>query len=242
MDPQVAQGSSTVPRHVAIIMDGNGRWARARELPRAIGHKNGAEMVRSTVEAAIDYGIEYLTLFGFSSENWNRPMDEVTDLMSLLRHYLSKEMVDLHSQGVRVRVIGQRERFAVDIISLIEQSEQLTSTNATLDLTLALGYGGRWSIVQAARALAERCVEKTLMPQQICEELFGATLETNDLPEPDLMIRTSGEKRVSNFMLWECAYTEFVFVDTLWPDFTREHFAAAIAEFGKRVRRYGAAT
>lgn len=240
MDPQIAHGSTTVPRHVAIIMDGNGRWARARGLPRAVGHKYGAETVRKTVEASIDFGIEYLTLFGFSSENWNRPMGEVSDLMGLLRLYLSKEIAELHAKGTRLRVIGERERLAPDIVALIEQSEQLTRNNATLNLTLALSYGGRNAIALAARRLAEQVKAGDLQPEMIDEERFRVSLETVNLPDPDLLIRTSGEQRISNFMLWECAYSEFVFLDTLWPDFSRDQFAEAIAEFGRRNRRYGA--
>lgn len=241
MDPQIAHGSTTVPRHVAIIMDGNGRWARARGLPRAVGHKYGAETVRKTVEAAIDIGVEYLTLFGFSSENWNRPMGEVSDLMGLLRRYLSKEMAELHAKGVRIRVIGERERLDGDIVSLIEQSEKLTQDNVTLNLTLALSYGGRSAIALAARRIAEQVQDGTLSPEMISEENVRVSLETVDLPDPDLLIRTSGEQRISNFMLWECAYSEFVFIDTLWPDFSREQFADAIVEFGRRNRRYGSA-
>jgi undecaprenyl diphosphate synthase len=241
MDPQIAHGSTTVPRHVAIIMDGNGRWARARGLPRAIGHKYGAETVRQIVEATIDLGIEYLTLFGFSSENWNRPMGEVLDLMGLLRRYLSKEMAELHAQGVRIRIIGERERLEPDIVSLIEQSEKLTESNTTLNLTLALSYGGRSAIALAARRIAEQVKSGALTPDMINEDLFEGHLETVDLPDPDLLIRTSGEKRISNFMLWECAYSEFVFVDALWPDFSRDQLVEAIAEFGRRNRRYGSA-
>ncbi len=241
MDPQIAHGSTTVPRHVAIIMDGNGRWASARGLPRAIGHKYGAETVRKTVEASIDLGIEYLTLFGFSSENWNRPLGEVSDLMGLLRRYLSKEMAELQAQGVRIRIIGERERLEPDIVSLIEQSEKLTEGNTTLNLTLALSYGGRSAIALAARRIAEQVRSGLLKPDMIGEEQFERHLETVDLPDPDLLIRTSGEKRISNFMLWECAYSEFVFLDTLWPDFSRDQLAEAIAEFGRRNRRYGSA-
>ena len=239
MDPQLEDGSTTVPRHVAIIMDGNGRWARARRLPRAIGHKYGAETVRKIVEGAIGLGIQYLTLFGFSSENWNRPLDEVADLMGLLRRYLSKEMAALHSQGVRIRVIGERERLDGDIVSLIEQAEKLTENNVMLNLTLALSYGGRKSIALAARRLAEEVKAGRLDPASIGEEHFGCQLETVDIPDPDLLIRTSGEKRISNFMLWECAYSEFVFIDVLWPDFSCERLGDAIAEFGRRKRRYG---
>jgi undecaprenyl diphosphate synthase len=239
MDPQFAHGSTTVPRHVAIIMDGNGRWARARGLPRAMGHKYGTETVRETIEASIDLGIEYLTLFGFSSENWKRPLGEISDLMGLLRRYLSKEMADLHGKGVRIRVIGERERLDGDIVSLIEQSEKLTENNATLNLTLALSYGGRNAITQAAKRLAEQVKAGTLDPDMIGDEHFRSHLETVEIPDPDLLIRTSGEKRISNFMLWECAYSEFVFIDTLWPDFSREQLGDAIAEFARRNRRYG---
>lgn len=241
MDPQIAHGSTTVPRHVAIIMDGNGRWARARGLPRAIGHKYGAETVKATVENAIDLGIEYLTLFGFSSENWNRPLGEVAELMGLLHRYLSKEIAELHARGARIRVIGERERLDGDIVSLIEQSEKLTENNVTLNLTLALSYGGRNAIALAARRLAEQVRSGELAPEEITEESFGSSLETLEIPDPDLLIRTSGEKRFSNFMLWECAYSELVFVDTHWPDFSLDQLSDAIAEFGRRNRRYGAA-
>ena len=229
------------PRHVAIIMDGNGRWARARGLPRAIGHKYGAERVRETVECVMEHGIRHLTLFGFSSENWKRPDDEIASLMGLLKRYLSKEMAELHARGVRIRVIGERHRLPADIGALIVRAERLTAPNRELDLTLALSYGGRRAIAAAARALAHEVRSGTLDPDCIDEGLFASRLETLELPDPDLLIRTSGEMRISNFMLWECAYSEFVFTDVLWPEFSRDTLAQAIAEFGRRERRYGAA-
>ena len=240
-DDHDSRALPTVPRHVAIIMDGNGRWARARGLPRAIGHKYGAERVRETVECVMELGVRHLTLFGFSSENWKRPAEEVADLMGLLKRYLSKEMAELHARGVRVRVIGERHRLPADIGLLIARSERLTGHNSGLDLTLALSYGGRRSIAAAARELAHGARAGTVDPDCIDESLFASRLETAGLPEPDLLIRTSGEMRISNFMLWECAYSEFVFTEVLWPDFSRDTLMQAIAEFGRRERRYGAA-
>jgi undecaprenyl diphosphate synthase len=228
------------PLHVAIIMDGNGRWARARGLPRTIGHQQGVEAVRRTIEAACELGIGYLTLFGFSSENWNRPLTEVGDLMGLLRLYLTREIADLHGNGVRLRIVGDRGRLAPDIVAMIERAEALTRGNERLHLTVALSYGGRDEIVAAARRLAERVRDGDIATDDIDEGLFQEHLETGFLPPPDLLIRTSGEKRLSNFMLWQCAYAEFVFLDTLWPDFRKEHLDAAIAEYGRRERRYGA--
>ena len=241
MEPETSLCRSAVPRHVAIIMDGNGRWARARGLPRAVGHKYGAERVRETVECAMEFGVRYLTLFGFSSENWKRPADEIADLMGLLKRTLSKEMAELHARGVRIRVIGERWRLPDDVGRLIEQAERLTAANTQLDLTLALSYGGRRAIASAARALAEQVRAGRIDPETIDESMFASGLETAVLPDPDLLIRTSGEMRISNFMLWECAYSEFVFLDTLWPDFSRDALASAVAEFGRRDRRYGAA-
>lgn len=229
-----------MPRHVAIIMDGNGRWAKARHLPRAAGHRKGVESVRTIVRAAAEFGIEYLTLFGFSSENWKRPETEVRDLMGLLRLYLRREARDLHEQGVRLRVIGDRSRLAPDIQKQLSEVEALTRDNTTLTLVIALSYGGRAEIVAATRRLAEEVRDGTLAPEGIDEEAVAARLFTADMPDPDLLIRTSGEKRISNFLLWQLAYTEFVFVDTLWPDFDREALLAALGEYGRRERRYGA--
>jgi undecaprenyl diphosphate synthase len=229
-----------VPKHVAIIMDGNGRWAKSRGLPRVAGHKRGADAVRRAVKTAGELGVRYLTLFGFSSENWKRPLDEITDLMALLRNYLRSELAELHKQGVRVRVIGDRARLAPDIVTLIEQAERTTEANTRLDFIIALSYGARAEIVRAARALAHAAKAGEIDPETIGEADIAKYLYTSDIPDPDLLVRTSGEKRISNFLLWQSAYTEFVFLDVLWPDFDRPHFEAAIAEFGKRDRRYGA--
>ena len=228
------------PAHVAIIMDGNGRWAKARGLPRIAGHRRGAESVRRTVVAAAELGISYLTLFGFSSENWKRPSGEIDDLMSLLRVYLRGEIAELHRQGVRVRVIGDRTRLAPDIVTLIDNAEALTRANTRLTLIVALSYGGRHDIVQAAQRLAADAAAGSLKPEAIDEACFAARLYTAGIPDPDLLIRTSGEQRISNFLLWQSAYTELVFVDTLWPDFGASDLEKAVREFHGRDRRYGA--
>jgi len=228
-----------LPRHIAIIMDGNGRWAKARGLPRIAGHRRGADAVRRTLEAAGDLGVPYLTLFGFSSENWKRPHDEVDDLMGLLRHYLRGEIAELHRNGVRLRVIGDRGRLSADIVALIENAETLTRDNQAINLTVALSYGGRAEIVAAARAVAAKAASGQLAPEAIDENLIAKHLFTADLPDPDLLIRTSGEQRISNFLLWQCAYAELVFTKTLWPDFGRADLEQAITEFGGRERRYG---
>ena len=228
------------PVHVAIIMDGNGRWARARGLPRSEGHRQGAKAVRRTVEGASELAIRYLTIFGFSSENWKRPLSEVDDLMGLLRHYLRREIAELHDRGVRLRIIGERSRFAPDIVALIENGENLTRGNDGLQLTVALSYGGRADITDAARRLAQRVAEGRLDAGSIDETTLAGELATAELPDPDVVIRTSGEKRLSNFLLWQTAYAELVFVDTLWPDFTKADLEAAIREYHRRERRYGA--
>jgi len=229
-----------VPSHVAIIMDGNGRWAKAKGLPRTAGHYQGAETVRQVVEASIEKEVSHLTLFGFSSENWKRPPAEINDLMGLLRLYLRREINRLHENGVRLSVIGERQRLAPDIISMIEDAEQKTLENRRLRLTIALSYGGRADIVNAARDLAARVSSGELRPDDIDENLFAGSLSTAGMPDPDLVIRTSGEMRISNFLLWQFAYTEMVFVDKHWPDFTAADFSAALAEFQGRSRRYGA--
>ena len=231
---------NSVPAHVAIIMDGNGRWARARGLPRTAGHKKGAQAVQHTLEAANGLGLRYLTLFGFSSENWNRPEGEVFDLMGLLRRYLQSETAELHRKNIRIRVIGDRARFSKDIVSLIEAAEEMTAGNDGLNLTAALSYGGRQDIAMAARAIAVKAASGELDPSQIDEDTLGQHLWTHDLPDPDLMIRTSNEQRISNFLLWQCAYTELVFTDLLWPEFGREGLEQAIAEYNRRDRRFGA--
>ncbi|WP_430437388.1 isoprenyl transferase [Oceanibaculum nanhaiense] len=229
------------PVHIAIIMDGNGRWAMARGQPRSLGHKQGAEAVRRAVRSAGELGIGYLTLFGFSSENWRRPAGEIDDLMGLLRFYLRREIAELHGNNVRFRMIGDRTRLAPDIVALIENAERLTAGNGGLVLTIALSYGGRQEIAQAARALAARAVAGEIDPAEIDEGMVAGALETSGIPDPDLLIRTSGEKRVSNFLLWQTAYSELVFLDVLWPDFSREHLGEAIHEFHRRERRFGTA-
>lgn len=230
------------PVHVAIIMDGNGRWAKARGLPRTAGHKKGVEAVRRTVEAARELGIGYLTIFSFSSENWRRPEEEVSDLMGLLRFYLRSEIAELHKAGVRLRVMGDRTRLADDIVRLIDQAEGMTADNKALTLVVALSYGSRQEIAMAARRLAEEVQAGRLDPAAIDEEAVAARLYTADIPDPDLVVRTSGEQRLSNFLLWQSAYSELVFVDTLWPDFTKRDLEAAIEEFHRRERRFGATT
>src|SRR5271155_4114438 len=229
-----------VPRHIAIIMDGNGRWAQARGLPRIAGHRQGAEAVRRTVRAAGELGIPYLTLFGFSSENWKRPLAEVDDLMGLLRHYLRGEIAELHRNGVRLRVIGERGRLAPDIVTLIANAEALTCGNEGVNLTIALSYGGRAEIIAAMRLLAAKAVAGELPPEAIDEAVMSSHLFTADIPDPDLLIRTSGEQRISNFLLWQCAYSELVFTKTLWPDFAKDDLDEAIEEYCGRERRYGA--
>ncbi len=228
------------PVHVAIIMDGNGRWAKARGLPRTVGHQRGAEAVRRTVRGAAELGISYLTLFGFSSENWKRPVTEIDDLMGLLRLYLRNEIADLDRNGVRLRVIGDRERLGRDIVKLISEAEAHTSANSRLNLTVALSYGGRAEIARAARLIAGAVKAGELSPEDVDEDLFSRYLLTSGIPDPDLLIRTSGEQRISNFLLWQLAYSELLFLDRLWPDFTKDDLEDAVREFSRRNRRYGA--
>ena len=239
MEAVLTKAAAPPPVHVAIIMDGNGRWAKARGLPRIAGHKRGAEAVREAVRAAGELGVSYLTLFGFSSENWKRPLAEVQDLMGLLRVYLRSEVAELHSNGVRFRVVGDRARFSPDTIALIEEAEKLTGANRGLCLTLALSFGGRQVIVVAAKRLARQTATGALDPAAIDESMFSRHLFTADIPDPDLLIRTSGEMRISNFLLWQCAYAELAFLDVLWPDFTKRHFEQALDDFQGRERRWG---
>jgi undecaprenyl diphosphate synthase len=228
------------PAHLAIIMDGNGRWAQARGLPRTMGHRQGAEAVKRTVKAAADLGIQYLTLFGFSSENWARPAEEVRELMRLLRMYLRAETADLHRANVRLRVIGRRDRFESEIVELIENAETLTAGNTGITVVIALDYGGRYDMLQAASRWAQHCRDQGITPDlNAAEEYFSRFLLTADLPDPDILIRTSGEQRVSNFLLWQCAYAEMVFTEVLWPDFGRADLEVALAEFAVRDRRFG---
>jgi undecaprenyl diphosphate synthase len=228
------------PAHVAVIMDGNGRWAKARGLPRIAGHRRGGDAVRRTVQAAGELGIAYLTLFGFSSENWKRPVGEVDDLMGLLRHYIRAEIAELQAKNVRVRVIGERTRLPPDIVTLIDNAESLTAGNTGLRLTIALSYGGRAEIAAAARAIAAAVQQGKLAPEAVDEAMVARHLLTADMPDPDLVIRTSGEQRISNFLLWQTAYAEFVFTSTLWPDFGRADLEKALRDYHRRERRYGA--
>ncbi len=237
--PATPDGSG-VPRHVAIIMDGNGRWAKARGLPRTAGHRRGVDTVREIVRASGELGIEYLTLFGFSTENWKRPLEEVNFLMGLLRHYLRAELETLAKEGARLRIVGEREGLAADIVDMIKAAEDRTRANARINLSIALNYGGRADIVQAARHMAAAAARGELPPDAIDERLLERHLLTCELPEPDLLIRTGGEQRISNFLLWQSAYTELVFSDALWPDFSKADLEHAIAEFRRRERRYGA--
>lgn len=236
--PEPAAGA--LPIHVAIIMDGNRRWARARGLPPVAGHRQGAQAVRRAVEAAVRRGVRYLTLYAFSSENWRRPIGEIGELMKLLRFYLRREVDALDENQVRLRVIGERSRLDPGIVELIAKAEERTARNQRMDLVIALDYGGRQEIVRAARAIAEAVREQQLDPAAIDERLFASALYAADMPDPDLLIRTSGEQRISNFLLWQLAYTELVFLPIGWPDFSEEHLASALAEFARRERRYGA--
>jgi undecaprenyl diphosphate synthase len=226
-------------RHIAIIMDGNGRWAAERGLPRAEGHRQGVESVRRTVEAAIELGITHLTLFSFSSENWTRPKQEINDLFGLLRRFIRRDLADLHKHGVKIRVIGARTGLDADLLRMIDDAVELTKDNIALNLTIAFNYGARDEIARAARRIAEDVANGSLVPTDVTEERFGFYLDTANLPDPDLLIRTSGELRLSNFLLWQLAYAEFLFVDVYWPDFSREQLEAAIAEYQRRSRRFG---
>jgi len=228
-----------VPRHVAIIMDGNGRWAAARGLPRVEGHRRGVEAVRRTVRAATDIGIQYLTIFSFSAENWTRPASEIGELMGLLRRFIRNDLADLHKANVRVRVIGEREGLAPDIARLLIEAEELTRENDGLTMVVAFNYGARQEIVRAARRLAEEVAAGALKANDIDLDRLTQALDAPDLPDPDLIIRTSGEQRLSNFLLWQSAYAELVFVPTYWPDFDRAALEGAIREYQQRERRFG---
>ncbi len=229
------------PLHVAIVMDGNGRWAKARGLPRTLGHRSGVNALKRTVEAAPDFGIDRLTVFGFSTENWRRPAQEVSELMGLLKAYLESDLNRLEREGARVRVLGRRTGLAQDIRDIIERAERRTAHNDRFHLQVAFNYGGRADIADAAQRLALAVREGRLEPDQIDETMFEAQLSTAAAPDPDLIIRTSGEVRLSNFLLWEAAYAELVFQDVLWPDYGPAHLEAAVAEYRGRHRRYGGA-
>ena len=230
---------AAVPRHVAVIMDGNGRWAKRRGMPRTFGHKQGVEATKRLVRAAHEMGIEVLTIYGFSTENWSRPQDEVDVLMGLLKSYFNAEIAELHKANVRIRVIGNKADFAGDIAQLLLRAETLTKDNNGLTLCVALSYGGRQEIVASAQALAAKVASGELQVEDIDERLLAGGLETSDLPDPDLIIRTSGEQRLSNFLLWQAAYAELYFDPVLWPDYTAENLEKAVATFNSRERRFG---
>ncbi len=228
-----------VPRHVAIIMDGNGRWAAQRGLPRSAGHGAGVDALRRAVRSAAEFGIEYLTIYSFSSENWSRPASEVSFLLDLLRRFIRQDVAELHRSGVRIKVVGSRDDLDPGIVSLLNDAERLTHDNSRLNLVVAFNYGSRQEISRAVSAIAEKIASGELSASEISPELIAENLDTAGIPDPDLLIRTGGEQRISNFLLWQCAYTEFVFVDEFWPDFTQEIFARALGEFSLRDRRFG---
>lgn len=228
------------PRHVAIIMDGNGRWASRRRLPRVAGHRKGVEALREIVRACPDFGVETLTLFAFSTENWRRPADEVSALMGLFRRYMRRESAELEREGVRVRFIGDRRRLDADIVAMMEGLETRTAENRNLTVIIALNYGGRDEIVRAAARLAAAAARGEVDPAGIDEAAFAGALDTAGESDPDLLIRTSGEQRLSGFLPWQCTYSELHFAEALWPDFTRDTFAKALASYGTRERRFGA--
>ena len=232
-------GGSTGPRHVAIIMDGNGRWAERRGLPRVAGHKAGAEAVRRAMQAAVDHGVEVLTLYAFSSENWRRSEEEISDLKGLMRFYLDRELSRLMKEGVRLTLIGDHSAFGSELVERLERAVAQTAGNSRLNLVIALNYGSRAEIAAAARALATKVSAGEIEPNDVDEDALAAQLQTRDLPELDLLIRTSGEVRLSNFLLWQAAYAELVFLDILWPDFDEQAFADALGHFARRQRRFG---
>ncbi|MEM7662977.1 MAG: isoprenyl transferase [Pseudomonadota bacterium] len=228
------------PNHIAIIMDGNGRWAKARGLPRSAGHERGVEALRRTVDAADELGIKYLTVFSFSTENWRRPVDEVNVLFGLLRSYVKRDLARLTKRGVRIRIIGDRTKVPDDIAELIDKAESETKNNSAAYLTIAFNYGARDELVRAVRSVAAQVASGDLNPDDIGEAQLEEALDTHGLPDPDLVIRTSGEYRISNFLLWQVAYAELLMLDVLWPDFGKEHLVKAIDEFCGRERRFGA--
>lgn len=232
-------GGTRAPKHVAIIMDGNGRWANARGLARTEGHKEGVEAARRAVEAARELGLNYLTLYSFSTENWRRPAGEVRDLMGLLRQFIVDDLPKLKKEGCKVVIIGDKENLSADLKALVNRAEKETAGNSDFVLQIAFNYGGRDELARAARAAAQAVTEGRLAISDITERNFGSFLDTADIPDPDLVIRTSGEKRISNYLLWQAAYAEYVFLDILWPDFNKEVFSGAIDEYFRRERRYG---
>ena len=235
------QPAPHAPLHVAIVMDGNGRWAKRRGLPRQVGHPKGVDAIRRVVEAAPDQGIRYLTLYAFSTENWRRPAGEVAEVMRLLKLYVNSDLDKLAREGVKVRILGRRAGLPADVAEIVERAERQTAHNSKFFLQVAFNYGGRADILDAARARAAAAASGAIAPENITEDLLQSRLSTGGIPDPDLVIRTSGEQRLSNFLLWETAYSEFVFQDVLWPDYDAEHLRIAIEEFQKRERRYGGA-
>lgn len=233
---------SGAPVHVGVIMDGNGRWAARRGLARIEGHRRGLEALRETVRAAIEFGLDYLTVYSFSMENWNRPVQEIADLMGLLKRFIHNDLNELHKSGVKVKVIGARANLKADIRALLDEAEDRTKANSRLTLIVAFNYGSRQEIVATARALAEEVAAGLIKASEIDETLFARHLDTAGIPDPDLIIRTSGEQRLSNFLMWQAAYSEFVFLPMHWPDFDRQAFSAALAEFSGRERRFGGVT
>lgn len=237
--PYPENGGVKAPHHVAIIMDGNGRWAKARGLERTDGHREGVEAARRAVQGARDLGIKVLTLYSFSTENWRRPAGEVRDLMGLLKQFIMADLPRLKEEGVRVRILGDRANLTSDIKLLVNRAEKETKDNSAYTLQIAFNYGGRDEMARAARAAVKAAEKGTLKADELTEEVFGSFLDTADLPDPDLVIRTSGEKRTSNFLIWQAAYAEYVFMDVLWPDFNADVLAEAIVEYNTRERRYG---
>ena len=235
-------GDHTAPRHVAIIMDGNGRWAAARGLPRVEGHRRGVEALRRTVRAAGDLGIEILTIFSFSAENWSRPRSEITELMGLLRRFIRHDLAELHSAGVRVRILGERNGLAPDISRLLEEAEDLTRANTKLTLVVAFNYGARQEIARAALRIVEAIARGEITSAEVTADRIGSELDLPDLPDPDLIIRTSGEQRLSNFLLWQAAYSELIFLPVYWPDFDHAALENALIEYRRRERRFGGLT
>jgi undecaprenyl diphosphate synthase len=231
--------SKPVPRHVAIIMDGNGRWASRRGLPRAAGHRQGVEAVRRAVRAAADLGVEYLTVYSFSAENWSRPQEEVSFLLDLLRRFIRTDVADLHKAGIRISVIGDRTGLDSALVKMITEAETLTAGNGKLKLIVAFNYGSRQEITRVAQTIARKVADGKINPDDITQAVFANHLDTAGAPDPDLLIRTGGEQRLSNYLLWQCAYTEFVFLPQYWPDFDADTLVAAIAEFHSRDRRFG---
>lgn len=231
--------SGSCPGHIAIIMDGNNRWAKKRFLPGSAGHRAGAKLLRPIAEACVEHGVTNLTVFAFSTENWHRPMGEVSVLMDLMRYVMKNDIEDLHVKGVRLRIIGDRSHFAPDIRSMMAQCEDLTKNNIELNMSVAVNFGGRWDITKAAKALARKVERGELTADAISEEMLGAQLSLSEVSEPDLLIRTGGDHRVSNFLLWDLAYTELYFTDLFWPEFDAEQLKIAIDEYAVRQRRFG---